>query len=240
MANPVVLDAKKHHDLRVITKRGAQFGEAVHLVPVIADELRSLVLDYPICFIKDTETGQFGLYALLGFGEGENLYLNGDNWHASYIPLHVRRQPFLVANHTLNDNSSRSVAMVDMDSARISQSADQGEAIFDDAGQPTEYFKQMQRLLAKLIEGSQITSRFIQTLADKNLLEAAKINITLASGEQKNYEGLYTINEQTLATLEPEAVSELHKLGYLQACYLMLASMGNISKLIDKKQESHE
>ena len=96
MANPVALNNKTHRDLRVITSRGAGFGENIHIVPVIADELGNLVLDYPVCLIKDPETGRFKMSALLGFDPGENLYLEGDRWNALYVPLHVQRQPFMV------------------------------------------------------------------------------------------------------------------------------------------------
>ena len=78
MTNFTILDKNKHRDLRVITDRGAEFGENTHLVPVIAEELHTLILEYPVCLLKNDDTGQFGLHALLGFEAGENLFLTGD------------------------------------------------------------------------------------------------------------------------------------------------------------------
>ncbi|BFM20271.1 SapC family protein [Gilvimarinus japonicus] len=236
MTQPTVLDSATHRDIRVLTQRGAQYGEAVHLVPVIAEELRSLCIDYPVCFTKDDQTGQFGLYALLGFSRGENLYLNGEHWNASYLPLHVRRQPFLVASQQNADEPLRRVAMIDLDSPRVTSGGEKGEAIYNSDGTPTEYFKRMQSLLSTLINGAQATTEFINALRDNNLIEAAKISITLDDGERKNYDGLYTINEQALAELEGETLATFHQRGYLQACHLMLAAIGNINKLIQQKK----
>lgn len=236
MSQPTVLDSETHRDLRVITQRGAQYGEAVHLVPVIAEELRSLCIDYPVCFTKDEQTGQFGLYALLGFGSGENLYLNGEHWNASYIPLHVRRQPFLVASQHNDNEPPRRVAMIDLNSTRVTRDSTLGEAIYNSDGTPTEFFKKMQGLLTTLINGAQATTEFINALSDNNLIEAAQISITLDNGEQKKYDGLYTINEQALADLEGETLATFHQRGYLQACHLMLAAIGNINKLIQQKK----
>ena len=82
MADIQALNSNAHRDLRVIVKRGAEFGENTHLVPVVADELRSLVLEYPVIFVKDQESGRFNMCAMLGFEKGENLFLDGEEWDA--------------------------------------------------------------------------------------------------------------------------------------------------------------
>ncbi|MEI8619197.1 SapC family protein [Pseudoalteromonas sp. B193] len=46
------------------------------------------------------------------------------------------------------------------------------------------------------------------------------------------YSGLYAINEQALAQLDVRALKSLHEMGYLQACYMIIASTGHIQKLI--------
>ncbi|WP_096085531.1 SapC family protein [Agaribacterium haliotis] len=234
--NIEVLDAGKHSQLKVITGRGAEFGENVHFVPVVADELRSLVLDYPIVLMKDEQTGQFSLFALLGFEPGENLYLNGRQWSASYLPLHVRRQPFVIsyASDAAGDKKSAALS-IDLSSQRVQN--DMGELLFNGDGSPSPYLTQINQLLAKLVGGMDISQRFVQSLAELDLIEPAQINVAFVNGEEKSYDGLYTVHEENLQALEQSKLAELHSKGFLQAAYLMLASMGQISKLIEMKNQ---
>ena len=147
MANPVILSSVTHRNLRVITDRGAEYGENIHLVPVIGEELQRLVVDYPVCLMKDDETGQFSLCALLGFDTGENLYLQGNRWRASYIPIHVRRQPFLIGRPaeqaSQGEQSPDAMIGIDLDSKRVQES--EGEALFAADGARTDYLNECRR-----------------------------------------------------------------------------------------------
>ncbi|RME62525.1 MAG: SapC protein [Alphaproteobacteria bacterium] len=241
MPNPVVLNNEAHRRLRIITARGAAYGEAVNFVPVIANELRGLAVNYPVCLMKDPETGQFGLFALLGFEAGENLFLRGRRWSASYIPMHVRRQPFMAgfsANEHTDGASPKAVILIDMDSKRVQES--EGEALFAEDGGYSPYLRNISALLSSLVAGMESTKTFIDALSAHDLIEALQLNITLASGEQKSYDGIYTVNEESLGELSGIQLEQLHKKGYLQASHLMLASMGNIQKLIDLKNRRRE
>ena len=46
---------------------------------------------------------------------------------------------------------------------------------------------------------------------------------------------LYTINEEKVAQLSDLVVADLHRLGYLKAIHMILASMPNMSHLITLK-----
>lgn len=230
MVNPVALHNKTHRNTRIITIRGAEFGENIHFVPVMGDELRHLVLDYLVCFMKDPETGQFSLFALLGFEPGENLYLRGEQWNASYVPLHIRRQPFLVARPP-EGSSGKAVISLDMDSARVQELS--GEALFNEDGSNTPYLDQVIQVMSALIAGTDSTKAFIETVSGLDLIAPAQLNITFADGEQKRFEGLYNISEEKLHELTGDKLEQLHKRGFLEACTLMMASMGQVQRLID-------
>ncbi len=97
MAQPVLIDYKQHSKTLIKTQRGAEYGENVHFIPVIADEVRALALAYPICFLKDNNTGQFGLNVLTGFEAGENLFLqNNDPTDGGPHPDHHFLAPVIV------------------------------------------------------------------------------------------------------------------------------------------------
>ncbi|WP_078083454.1 SapC family protein [Microbulbifer mangrovi] len=240
MSNTVALNNESHRNLKVITRRGAEYGEATHLVPVVANELRNLVLEYPVCITKDPNTGQFSLCALLGFEPGENLYLQEDNWDAQYIPMHIRRQPFMVGyrNPEAAVGEDRgAVITLDLDSKRVTEADAGGERLFDDQGNNTPFMQQVSELLGQLMAGMESTTAFLTVLSDSDLIEPAHINVQFASGEQKRYEGLYTVNEDKLQKLDADKLVNMHQHGYLQAAYWLGASMGQVRKLIQRKNQ---
>lgn len=239
-SNVVALNNESHRNLTVITKRGAEYGEATHLVPVVANELRNLVLEYPVCITKDPNTGQFSLCALLGFEPGENLYLQGDSWGAQYLPMHIRRQPFMVGykNPQAADGDDRgAVITLDLESKRVRKEGGEGERLFDDEGNNTPFMQEVSDLMGQLMAGMESTAVFLKALADNDLIEPAHINVQFATGEQKRYEGLYTVNEEKLQKLDADKLVYFHQHGYLQAAYWLGASMGQVRKLIQIKNQ---
>lgn len=236
MAHPVILNNDTHRKLRVITTRGAEYGEKIHMVPVIGNELSNLVLDFPVFLMKNEETGQFSLNALLGLESGENLYLQGDRWAASYVPLHLRRQPFLLASaneakQTTGDN--RANVAIDMDNKRVNES--QGEAIFNEDGSKTPYLEDIITVLQILAMGIETTEAFIAILVEHDLIEPTHLNITFANGKKTRLQGLHALNAKKLDELKGDVVTEMHSRGFLQACYLMVASLGQVAKMIEMK-----
>lgn len=240
MANFIVLDRNTHKNTRVITGRGEKYGESIHSVPVIAEELHQLVLEYPVCLIKDNDTGQFGLNALLGFEAGENLFLNEEKWNASYIPLHIRRQPFMVA---VNDKAGakptkeNTAITINMDNTRVQEK--EGELLFDKEGNTTPYMNEINNLLASLVKGIMQTEVFINTLLEYELIEAVQLTVTLNNGEEKRFDGVYTIHEDNFQALSSDVLASFHTSGYLQACYMLKMSVGNIQKMIVLKNKNN-
>lgn len=234
MANYVPLNSEIHRNTRVITDRGAEYGENTHICPAVADELNNLVLDYPVCLIKDPNTGQFGLCVLLGFEPGENLFLDGDRWNACYVPAHMRCMPFRVAFTTAEGEPHKpenTVLTIDMDSKRVHE--ERGEALFNSDGSPSAYLQNINGTLSGLVSGVETTRVFIDLLVEHDLIESARISVTFAGGEKQNFEGLYTVNHEKLAGLDEETVQLMHQRGYLQACTMLVVSMGQVQRLIN-------
>ncbi|HAE94281.1 MAG TPA: peptide ABC transporter permease, partial [Hyphomonas atlantica] len=53
MANTALLNNIDHADLKIVTRRGAEFGDSVNQVAVYPTEFSELQRDYPIFFRKD-------------------------------------------------------------------------------------------------------------------------------------------------------------------------------------------
>ena len=241
MTQFTALDKHTHRLTRILTGHGAQYGENIHLVPVVIEELMHLILEYPVCLIKDNDTGQFGLQALLGFELGENLFLQGEQWQARYVPLHIKRQPFMVAVNAKTGEQptpENTVITINNNNNRVQEK--QGELIFDKDGNITPFMQNMNNLLSSLVSGIIQTEEFIKTLLAHNLIEAIQLTVNITGDSEQRFDGIYTVNEQALKALNGETLVTLNKKGYLQACYMLLASMGQVQKLVAMKREKHK
>lgn len=233
MANLVPLSSEIHRNTRIIIDHGAEYGENQHICPVVADELRNLVLDYPVCLIKDPNTGQFGMFALLGFEPGDNLYLEGDRWNALYVPAHIRCHPFRVAFTSAEGEPRKpenSVLTIDMDSNRVQE--ERGEALFNSDGSQSAYLQNISDMLSGMMGAFESTSAFIDLLVENDLVEPARLSVTFGDGEKQNYDGLYTVNDEKLAGLTGDTLQLMNERGYLQACTMLIASMGQVRRLV--------
>ena len=232
MSQPVLLNNIDHKDLRVITARGAAWGDAVMSALTFPDEFRTLQAHYPIVFHKLDDGSGFQALALLGFEQGENLFLAGDAWDAPAIPLTVERQPFLIGV-----DGEQLMVHVDLDSPRLSTR--EGEPLFLEQGGNGDYLERMNGVLLAIHRGLQGAGAFVAALLEHELLESFVADITLDDGSENRLAGFYTINEERLAALDGAALERLHRTGHLQAIYMVLASMSNFRTLIDRKNRRH-
>jgi hypothetical protein len=70
-----------------------------------------------------------------------------------------------------------------------------------------------------------------------DLIESFSLKVELNNGTQNQLQGFYTINEDSLYALSSEVVSQLITTGYMQAAYMMIASMSNFRSLIERKNK---
>ena len=232
MSQYEVLNKDKHRQLRIKTGYGAALGDTVMYVMTFPMEFRDIQSCYPILFTKDSNTGGFFAAAVLGFEADQNLFLQDDGWDASYIPAMVQRQPFLIATGGDGDDKPP-VASLDLDHPRVSQ--DEGEALFDSEGGPTEFLNQKVGLLDKLHRGLQHGSGFIDTLLQHELLEQITLDIAFNDGEKKSVQGFYSIAEEQLYQLKGDVLESLNKAGYLQPVFMAVASLSRMRDLIERR-----
>ncbi|WP_043320665.1 SapC family protein [Microbulbifer sp. HZ11] len=236
MTNAVLLNNVEHCDLRVRTGRSAELGDDVWYALTFPLEFRALQGQYPIFFQRDASTGAFFPLVLLGLEPGENLYLNNDQWAASYLPLTVRREPFLIGRqHFVEDGvqKTRRVIHIDLDSPRVSR--EQGEPLFLEYGGSSPFLDGVSDMLEAIHQGIEQSEKFIRALQIHGLLEPFTMDVTLNNGTINQLKGFYTIDEPRLRALNGEDLSELHRAGFLEAIYMVLASQSQVRRLIDEK-----
>ena len=211
MTNATLLDKNRHANLYINNAPSAEFGDNINYIPIVADELKQLVLDYPVYFMKNSQTGQFELFVLTGFTAGENLFLQQGRWRSQYIPLHIKRQPFKLGlrDATITEPTDNDLAvLIHQDHPRVNENT--GERIFDQQGEPTAYLNAVCEQLMTLMHGNKRTSAFITTLLEHELLEAVQLSLT-QYGEKQTYNGLYAITNKHWRSLMHTRLSHYTK-----------------------------
>ena len=237
MARYELLNNVAHKDLRIAARFGRAFGDDVGMVPAYPTEYAELQREYPIFFQKDSETGEYRSVALLGFARDENLYLQGERWNAGYLPGHVARGPFLIGFQEQDvDGELRREAVihVDLDHPRVS--FDEGEPVFLPHGGNSPYLEQVATVLRGIRDGVDGGKAMYELFDAMGLIQPITLDIKFDDTHGANVTGLLGIDHERLAALDAESLHALHRSGYLEGAYLVLASMHNLRRLMAEKQ----
>ena len=236
MTQYVMLDNVSHKKLRIKAVYETGWGHDANVAGVFPAEFAQLQREYPLFFIKNAETGHFASIALLGFSDRENLYLGADGWDADYVPLTIRRQPFLIGfQEQLIDGVPRNVPVthVDLDHPGVNET--EGEPVFLPHGGESPYLERINAILMAIHQGHKASESLSQILVGLELIESLSVDIEFDDGSKQSLAGLYTINEEKLRQLNADGLAVLHEKGHLQDVFMLLASLANTSALIARK-----
>ena len=236
MAKHALLDNVTHKNLRVRTDYRPGHGYDANVARVFPSEFCQLQREYPLFFVRDPEAGHFESVALLGFADGENLYLGANGWDAAYVPLTVQRQPFLIGFQVQDvDGLPKQAPVINIDLDHPSISETEGEPLFLKHGGLSPYLQRIESILGTIHHGHEASRSFSQVLVGLELVEPLKVEAQFEDGSRQGLQGLYKIDEDKLRSLSANALETLHHKDYLRDIYLMLASLQNMPYLIEKK-----
>ena len=237
MARHEMLNNIQHKNLRVVTRPGAQYGDNVGIVMTFPTEYADIQREYPIFFRKDSNTGEYSSVALLGLTKDENLYLDGDRWDARYIPGIVARGPFLIGFQEREEGGEmrrEPMIHVDMDHPRISEA--DGERVFLEQGGNSRFLDRMGAILKGINDGLGVSKAMFDEFTRLELIEPIKLEIKVDADAVYDLVGLHTISEPKLRNLGAEDLHRLHRTGFLQGAFLVMSSLGNLGRLVERKQ----
>ena len=233
MAEHAVLDRDAHRHLRVRTEPSAELGDGTMACLTVPLEFRRIQNEFPILFRRDLESGKFSALALMGFENGENLFLEDGRWDAHYRPMALAIQPFLVGRPASGEGPAQ--VHIDLSHSRIAPPGE-GIGLFDENGQPTPHLEQIAAMLGDLDEGYRASHDFFDALERHELLEPLAVDVALDDGSQHRLVGYHIVNEDKLAALDAAALGDLHRGGHLMPIFMALASLSNLSELARRKQ----
>lgn len=228
----VLLNNVDHHDLRVIARYCAEFGDDINQVMVFPTEFESLQREYPIVFRRDAE-GVLRPVALLGLGRAENLFLDGEGgWRARAIPALQQRGPFSIAAPETAEGDP--MIRIDPDHPRVSRS--EGMALFLPHGGNTPYLQHVTGVLQIIYLGHHLMAPMFAAFEAAGLLRQVNLEARVGENEVYAISEVFTIDRERLAALGGEELAALHRGGFLQAAFHAASSLANIARLIELKQ----
>ena len=222
----IALNNTEHRQLRVSPAESFKHLNSVHMLPLLAQECGHAGNDFPVAFVKEEKSGWFRLVAVLGLQEGENLFVEGDKWQGMYMPAIVQIEPFKLINDA--HRPEQLIAGLDTDSERVQET--HGEALFDEAGNETEFFQRVKTMLGQYFQNQRYTLKFVSDLAEFDLLVARELSVTIG-GQSTSISGLHVIDEERLNALPDQQFAELRKRGYLAAIYAQMLSLNQVHRL---------
>lgn len=246
MAKLVAINNQKHRDLLIDTNKAEQYGAELNLIPTVLSEFVSLAVQYPIVFTKNGETGEFVCAAMLGFESKENLFWQDEAWQGMYLPLQIQRQPFFIGEPSAKssealEQSKDYVVCVDVESPMVTKTSSLNiegkEALYNQDGSESDYLIQAKNTLAHLLQGEAENKVFINALKELDLIQPLSLEIAFINEQTTRLNGLYTINQDKLAALSGDEITSLHQSALLQPIYTMIASLGQIYSLIERKNQ---
>lgn len=224
-----LVNTQAHKHLKIQSTKYNVSENQINATIVVAGELSALVHEYPIFITRSQQGAPYQLTALLGLHSGENLFLQGDTWRANYLPLDILRRPFQAFIPDPSHPTKGSIA-IDLNSELVSET--DGETLFLENGDATDYFKRIETTFSQLMGGNTFTAELLEKAADLGLLEQVNLNFDLPNGQKANLNGLFVFNKEAVSALSGEALEQCHQLGLLQVCHLVLSSSIHLDKLI--------
>jgi hypothetical protein len=90
-------------------------------------------------------------------------------------------------------------------------------------------------ILQGIHAGIAVSEAMFAAFTALDLIEPVKVEIELNAEERYDLLGMYTVSEEKLRALDGDSLVRLNQSGFLQGAFLVLASLGNVKKLIDLK-----
>jgi SapC len=209
-----------------------EFARSLNGIPISYTEFALIAREYPIVFTSGDRGQNFAAVAVLGMTQGENLFVDNGAWAPGlYVPAYARRYPFCMATVTM-DKVQQQDRLICVESSHID---DQGEPMFDEAGQPLDKWKDIERLLTEYEADLERSREMCAILSDYGLLEPFTMQATLHAGGAMHLTGMHRVDEKRLEHLNASQIKNLMRKGIMGRIYTHLLSLDNFNVLLDRK-----
>lgn len=221
--DPVPLDKVKHKDIKLKKLDNLNYTAEANSVPVAGFEFFQCSRNHPIMFVKNSRDEFLPIALLSLLSQGHHL---GEHWEGVYIPSFVRRYPFIMGD------DGKGLVMIDKESDQLQEN--EGDALFNDEGEPTEVLQKIMQFLTTMDQEYRFTTEYCRALKSKDLLQPCKSTIKFTDTTLK-LDHLYVVEEKAFhESLSDEELSEWFKKGWIAWTYAHIHSMGAMSEVVKR------
>lgn len=223
-----VLDKLKHRG-KGVGDNARRFAAKLHTIYLTVAEFIAASRHYPIIFARDTQR-MLHPFVVVGPEPGQNFCVDeqGDWLPARYCPAYVRRYPFATIRAT---DRGEAKTVICIDEAGL---ADTPPHLFDARGEPTAYWRELQRLIEEFDTAQAHTQIFCARLDSLGLIESFDADINPTQGRHVRINGMFRVKEDALQALAPDHLAALVRDGSLSRIYAHLMSLDNFHQLLKK------
>lgn len=230
MTQFVELDPNSHGDLKLSSEAPILFAQAQHLMGLRVTEIDKAVSSFPVFFVRSAQTGALSLTALTSFRAGENLFIENREWCATYTPVAMRVYPFSLVPSAAAEKGYALAA--DLNSPALT--AESGEPLYETNQTESLYLSKMKATLEAELKNEALTRQFLHDIDKLGLISPITIELHFEGGAVEIINGLCTLAEEKLNSLEAELLIALNKRGYLLPLHAALISLFQVNDLIKR------
>lgn len=220
------LDRHRHANIVIAESSNYLHLQGQHLVPVVFHEFVRLAAEYPLAFVKNSDTGQLQAVALLGLTPGENLFFSHESWQSRILPGVAKHYPFVLIPDKFN---SEQWVLGIHENHKLS--AENGHSLFTAEGEETPWLASRKRQLAEYHELNEATKIIIDFLSRKKLFSPQTLTVKI-NDQTQSINGIYSIDAEALQTMDDNEFLELRSKGFLPPIYAQMASLQQLQKLV--------
>ena len=227
----VALDRVKHRNLKLdLSARDLGAVSGLNAFFVAGTEFGDACKEFPVVWVAagkdDAGKAQVAPIAVFGLQQGKNLCVDANGWRTRYVPAVLRLYPFALARVAPTE------MVVCVDESWVGLGA-QGQALFNDAGEPSEFTLNVQKQL-ETFEGEVERTRLAGALlVEKGLLRDMRFDATLPDGSKLTVDGFLTVDEEKLGKLSDAEVVALTRNGLMGLIHAHQISLGNMARLVE-------
>ncbi|NEX21826.1 SapC family protein [Thiorhodococcus mannitoliphagus] len=217
-----------HSEMRLSHKQPYHFASDLTLAPITAGEAAMLAREYTIVFSLEDQAPPI---VLLGVRKRVNAYIGpSGTWLARYVPAHVRRYPFMLAEGPAPRadglDERQFTLLFDADAPHLSGAA--GERLFTQDGEPSAALDRVREVLVSLQRDLGRTVRMVERLHAANLLVERTLMLRGAPEKGLKLEGVRVIDTDKLVASSADVLQDLRDSGALMLIYAHLISLSNL------------
>lgn len=215
-----------HGGLRLDRATGYGFSRQAQSVPLGLGELEAASQHFPILFAAGPTPTPV---ALLGLGEGTNLFVRPDgSWRPdTYVPAYIRAFPFVF----VEDAASKTL-YVGMEPDADCLRTGNGAALFED-GKPTAALNEAIGFCSAFRDNMAAAATFARALDAAGLLEEEEATVNFTAGGGARVRGFKILKPERLDQVKDETFLDWRRRGWIAAIYAHLHSGARWGRLIE-------